>query len=105
MEISSISKARAAQPQAIQEATQDAVKNIKNDGGDRLGARSKIDKAEISSGHAGIFDDKRLSVAKSALLYDISSDTPNHRIDDIRERVASGTYAIRDDELAEALID
>ncbi|MDR0425098.1 MAG: hypothetical protein LBH39_06605 [Clostridiales Family XIII bacterium] len=105
MEIPIITKT-TVQPQPVQEAAHEAAKTTKRDDGSAAAAaKGKTDTAEISSGHAGAFGDKRLSVAKSALLYEISSDAPERRLADIRGQVASGAYHVPDSALVDALLD
>ncbi|MDR2132910.1 MAG: flagellar biosynthesis anti-sigma factor FlgM [Clostridiales Family XIII bacterium] len=100
MEISLIGKPKALQTQTAQ----DSSRAIKGEDGEKTAARGKVDSAEISAGHAGAFDDKRLSVAKSAILYDISLSAFAERIEEIRERVDEGAYHVSDAELAGALL-
>ena len=101
MEISLIGKPKALQPQA----TQDPHKAARDEDGEKAAAPRKIDSAEISVGHAGTFEDKRLSVAKSTILYDVSLSAFADRLEAIRSRVEDGSYNVPDADLAEALLD
>ncbi|MDR1573242.1 MAG: hypothetical protein LBS24_02915 [Clostridiales Family XIII bacterium] len=101
MEISLIGKTKALQPQTAQDPPKIAREN---DGEKNAGAR-RIDSAEISAGHAGAFEDKRLSVAKSTILYDVSLSAFADRLAEIRGRVEEGAYDVPDAELAEALLE
>jgi anti-sigma28 factor (negative regulator of flagellin synthesis) len=105
MEISLLTKTKAVKPQSAQEAPHEIQRQAKLQEGGRPLAKAKVDTAEISGGRARTFDDKRLSVAKSALLYEASADAPEQRIDDIRERVRAGAYSVPDSSLALALLD
>jgi anti-sigma28 factor (negative regulator of flagellin synthesis) len=101
MEISLIGKTKTLQ----QQTAQDAPKVVKDDTGEKSGASRKLDSAEISAGHVGAFEDKRLSVAKSTILYDISLSAFADRLADIRSRVETGEYNVPDATLADALLD
>jgi anti-sigma28 factor (negative regulator of flagellin synthesis) len=97
MEISLIGKTKALQPQTTQEAPK-APKDEKN-----IESR-RVDSADISAGHANAFEDKRLSVAKSAILYDVSLSAFSDRLEDIRSRVEDGSYEAPAGEVADALL-
>jgi anti-sigma28 factor (negative regulator of flagellin synthesis) len=101
MEISLIGKTKALQPQPAQ----DAPKITKDEDGEKNTASRKVDSSEISAGHIGVFEDKRLSVAKSAILYDVSLSAFADRLEELRSRVADGDYDVPDAELANALFE
>ncbi|MDR2295612.1 MAG: flagellar biosynthesis anti-sigma factor FlgM [Clostridiales Family XIII bacterium] len=101
MEISLIGKPKALQPQTAQ----DLPKAARDEGGEKAAASRKLDSAEISAGHAGAFEDKRLSIAKSAVLYDVSLSAFTDRLEEIRQRVTDGSYEVPDATLADALLD
>jgi anti-sigma28 factor (negative regulator of flagellin synthesis) len=97
MEISLIGKTKALQPQTTQEAPK-ASKDEKSIDAPR------VDSSDISAGHANAFEDKRLSVAKSTILYDVSLSAFSDRLEDIRGRVEDGSYEAPAAELADALL-
>jgi anti-sigma28 factor (negative regulator of flagellin synthesis) len=99
MEISLIGKTKALQRQTAQ----DAPRVPKDEDGEKLASR-KVDSAEISAGHIGAFEDKRLSVAKSAILYDVSLSAFAERLEELRTRVEDGSYSVPDADLADALL-
>jgi anti-sigma28 factor (negative regulator of flagellin synthesis) len=101
MEISLIGKSKALQPQTAQEQPRVA----KGEDGERAVASRKVDSAEISAGHVGAFEDKRLSVAKSTILYDVSLSAFADRLEEIRERVEDGSYNVPAEAIADALLD
>ncbi|MDR1246299.1 MAG: flagellar biosynthesis anti-sigma factor FlgM [Clostridiales Family XIII bacterium] len=99
MEISLIGKTKALQPQTAQDPPK-----APKDGDDKSAGSRRVDSADISASHIGLFEDKRLSVAKSAVLYDVSLSAFTDRLEEIRERVESGSYKVTDEELADALL-
>lgn len=104
MEISSIAKGKNLQPQAIQEPASEIARPVKGEENERYSLKSKVDSSEISSSHSSAFDDKRLAVAKSALLYEASVDASDAHIADIKAQVQSGTYQISNTALANAIL-
>jgi anti-sigma28 factor (negative regulator of flagellin synthesis) len=101
MEISLIGKTKALQPQTAQ----DAPKITKDGESGKSASSRKVDSSEISASHIGVFEDKRLSVAKSAILYDVSLSAFSDRLEEIRGRVEDGSYNVPDEELANALFE
>ncbi|MDR3295274.1 MAG: hypothetical protein LBT26_05550 [Clostridiales Family XIII bacterium] len=101
MEISLLTKTKAVQPQP----SQDAPRAVRSEESDRPASKSKVDSAEISGSHAGNFEDKRLSVAKSALLYETSAPAPEQRIGELKGQVERNAYAVSDEDLADVLLD
>ena len=104
MEISFLNKSKAIQPQQVQDATTDPNRNIAAEENKKYTIKNKVDSAEISSSHTGSFDDKRLSVAKSAILYDVSVSTSSTNIEELKSAVQSGTYEVPTDLLADAIL-
>lgn len=104
MEISYVNKSKAVQPQQVQDLNNDPAKNIGTEENKKYVLKNKVDSAEISSTHSGSFDDKRLSVAKSAILYDVSVSTSSARIEDLKKSVEDGTYGVPTDLLADAIL-
>ncbi|MPN50094.1 hypothetical protein SDC9_197720 [bioreactor metagenome] len=104
MEISYVNKSKAVQPQQVQDLNNDPAKNIGTEENKKYVLKNKVDSAEISSTHSGSFDDKRLSVAKSAILYDVSVNTSSARIEDLKKSVENGTYRVPTDLLADTIL-
>jgi anti-sigma28 factor (negative regulator of flagellin synthesis) len=105
MEISLVTKTKPLRPGQLQDSPQDSVRSAKSGEDEKAVAKSKTDSAEISSARAGAFEDKRLSVAKSALLYELALDAPGARAAELKDRVESGEYRVSDEYLADSLID
>jgi anti-sigma28 factor (negative regulator of flagellin synthesis) len=104
MEISFLNKSKSIQPQQIQDVNNDPARNISTEENKKYTLKNKVDSAEISSSHTGSFDDKRLSVAKSAILYDVSVNTSTTAINDLKSSVENGTYEVPTDLLADAIL-
>lgn len=104
MEISFVNKSKSIQPQQVQDLNTDPAKNISTEANKKYTLKNKVDSAEISSSHTGSFDDKRLSVAKSAILYDVSVNTSANRIEELKKSVESGTYDVPSNLLADAIL-
>lgn len=104
MEISFVNKSKSIQPQQVQDVTNDPARNISTEENKKYTLKNKVDSAEISSSHTGSFDDKRLSVAKSAILYDVSVNTSSARIKELKSAVENGTYEVPTNLLADAIL-
>jgi len=104
MEISFLNKSKSIQPQQIQDVNNDPARNISTEENKKYTLKNKVDSSEISSSHTGSFDDKRLSVAKSAILYDVSVNTSTTAINDLKSSVENGTYEVPTDLLADAIL-
>lgn len=104
MEISFVNKSKTVQPQQVQDHNNDPAKNIGAEENKKYTLKNKVDSSEISSTHTGSFDDKRLSVAKSAILYDVSVNTQTGRIAELKSKVESGSYEVPAGELADAIL-
>ncbi len=104
MEISYVNKSKTVQPQQIQDANNDPARNISTEENKKYTLKNKVDSAEISSSHTGSFDDKRLSVAKSAILYDVSVNTSSAKIEALKTSVENGTYEVPTNLLADAIL-
>jgi Anti-sigma-28 factor, FlgM. len=105
MEISFLNKNKTIQPQQIQDMNNDPARNVSTEENKKYTLKNKVDSAEISSSHSGSFDDKRLSVAKSAILYDVSVSTSSATISELKSSVQNGTYKVSTDLLADAILD
>ncbi|MDD3168933.1 MAG: flagellar biosynthesis anti-sigma factor FlgM [Eubacteriales bacterium] len=104
MEISFVNKSKSIQPQQIQDVNNDPARNISTEENKKYTLKNKVDSAEISSSHTGSFDDKRLTVAKSAILYDVSVNTSSARIEGLKAAVENGTYEVPTNLLADSIL-
>ena len=104
MEISFVNKSKTIQPQQIQDHNTDPARNISTEENKKYTLKNKVDSAEISSTHSGSFDDKRLAVAKSAILYDVSVNTSLTKIQELKKAVDAGTYEVPTALLADEIL-
>lgn len=104
MEISFVNKSKTVQPQQVQDHNNDPARNVGTEENKKYTLKNKVDSAEISSTHSGSFDDKRLSVAKSAILYDVSVNTSLAKIEDLKKSVEDGSYEVPTALLADAIL-
>lgn len=104
MEISFVNKSKTVQPQQIQDHNNDPARNVATEENKKYTLKNKVDSSEISSSHTGSFDDKRLAVAKSAILYDVSVNTSSARIEDLKTSIENGTYEVPANLLADAIL-
>ncbi len=104
MEISFVNKNKAVQPRQTREATSDPVKNIDKDENNKYVQKNKVDRAEISGNHSGTFEDSRISVAKSSILYDVSVRTSDDRIQALKAAIEKGEYDVPANILAEEIL-
>lgn len=104
MEISFVNKSKAVQPQQVQDLNNDPARNISTEENRKYTLKNKVDSSEISSSHTGSFDDKRLAVAKSAILYDVSVNTSSAKIQDLKASIENGTYNVPTNLLADAIL-
>ena len=104
MEISFVNKSKAVQPQQVRDSASDPARNISTEENSKYVLKNKVDSAEISSSHSGSFDDKRLSVAKSAILYEVSVNTSENRIRELKAAIENGTYDVPSNSLAEEIL-
>ncbi len=86
-------------PEAVAEQSKAAA--VENKG---IISKNKVDSAEISSSHTGSFDDKRLMVAKSSILYDVSVGSSPSRIAELKAAIENGTYEVPTNDLAETIL-
>ena len=105
MEISFLNKSKAIQPQQVQDPNNDTAKNISTEENKKYTLKNKVDSAEISSSHTGSFDDKRLMIAKSAILYDVTVNTSTARIEELKASIDKGTYDVPANLIAEAMLN
>ncbi len=104
MEISFVNKSKSIQPQQVQDYSNDPAKNISTEENKKYSLKNKVDSAEISSSHSGSFDDKRISVAKSAVLYDVSVGTSPAKIEELKASVEKGAYDVPSNLIADAIL-
>lgn len=104
MEVSFLNKSKTIQPQQIQDTSNDPARNISTEENKKYTLKNKVDSSEISSSHTGSFDDKRLSVAKSAILYDVSVNTSTATVENLKASVENGTYKVPTNLLADAIL-
>lgn len=104
MEISFVNKSKTIQPQQVQDISTDPTKNISTEENKKYTLKNKVDSSEISSSHTGSYDDKRLSVAKSAILYDVTVSNSATKIQDLKNAIDSGTYDVPSNLLADAIL-
>lgn len=104
MEISFVNKSKSIQPKQLQDPAADPARNINTEENKKYVIKNKVDSAEISSSHTGSFDDKRITVAKSAILYDVSVNTSANHIQELKESIDKGTYDVPSNLLADAIL-
>lgn len=103
MEISSVNNSKSILQQ-ISDMNNEPAKNISTEENKKYTLKNKVDSNEISSSHTGSFDDKRLSVAKSAILYDVSVNTSSAKVEDLKASIGNGTYNAPTTLLADAIL-
>lgn len=104
MEISFVHKNKPVHAQQPQEQPTDPGKNVSTKANSTSTNKNKVDSAEISNSHAGSFDDQKLAVAKSTILYEVSVGTQTDRIAEIKSKIENGTYDIPGSLLADAML-
>ena len=104
MEISSINKSKHVQPQQVQDKATDPARNISTEENKKYVLKNKVDSSEISSSHSGSFEDKRISVAKSAILYDVSVGSSQKTIQELKATVENGSYDVPSNLIAEEIL-
>lgn len=104
MEISFVNKSKSVQPQQVQDMANDPARNISTEENKKYSIKNKVDSAEISSTHSGSFEDKRISVAKSAILYDVTVSSSEKRIAELKKAVQEGTYDVPSNMIAEEML-
>jgi len=104
MDISSINKGKHVQPQQVQDRETDPARNISTEENKKYVLKNKVDSSEISSSHNGSFEDKRISVAKSAILYDVSVGSSDKKIQEIKATIENGSYDVPSNLIAEKIL-
>jgi len=64
---------------------------------------SKTDSTQLKG--SASFGDKRIAMAKSAMLYEASQDTSAARLADIKARIESGTYHVDSHDIAKSILE
>ncbi|MGI6747738.1 MAG: flagellar biosynthesis anti-sigma factor FlgM [Anaerovoracaceae bacterium] len=104
MEIPFVNKSKIIQPKQVQDSNSDPAKNISTIENKKYTLKNKVDSAEISSSHKGSFDDKRLMVAKSAILYEVTVKTSDARVAELKASIDNGTYEVPANLIAKAIL-
>lgn len=66
-------------------------------------AKVKTDSAEISGERTTSFEDSRINVAKSAVLYDVTVKESD-RLSELKKAVQNGTYHVSASDIADAML-
>lgn len=85
-----------------QNQTKDSL-DVKNKSKNSLSTKGKTDSNDISSDRYNSFEDNRVNVAKSAVLYDVSVKESD-RIAELKAAISNGSYHVSSEDLAEALL-
>jgi anti-sigma28 factor (negative regulator of flagellin synthesis) len=88
----------------VQEMSNDPSRNISTEENKKYTIKNKVDSAEISSSYSGSFEDKRISVAKSAILYDVTVSSSEKRIAELKKAVEQGTYNVPSNLIADSIL-
>ncbi|GAB1477116.1 hypothetical protein MASR2M70_19520 [Bacillota bacterium] len=104
MEISFVNKSKTIQPQQMRDPASDPARNIGTDENSKYVLKNKVDSAEISSTHSGTYDDKRITVAKSSILYDVSVNVSENRVQELKAAIENGEYDVPSNLLADEIL-
>ena len=104
MEINTITKSLNVKPQQVQDVATDSAKNLGIEENKKYTLKNKVDSSEISSNHNGSFEDKKISVAKSAILYDVSVGTSQKTIQNLKASIEKGTYDVPSNLIADEIL-
>ena len=104
MEISFVNKSKTVQPQKVRDSASDPIGKIDNEESDKYVQKNKVDRAEISTSHSGTFEDTRISVAKSSILYEVSLPTSDDRVRALKAAIEKGEYDVPTNILAEEIL-
>ena len=92
----------AVQSKIGQETAAESTRRIDSDAQKGV-AKNKLDSSEISNDRSASFDDSRVAVAKSAILYDVTVKESD-RLSELKVAVKNGTYHVPTNELVDALL-
>lgn len=104
MEVTILNNNKSVQPQKLNDAASDPVKKITTEETEKYAQKNQVDTSEISSSHSGSFEDKRLMIAKSAILYDVSVNTSVSTVEELKNSVNNGTYEVSSEKIANAIL-
>ncbi|MDD2483986.1 MAG: flagellar biosynthesis anti-sigma factor FlgM [Eubacteriales bacterium] len=104
MEITILNSNKNIQTQKLNDLSSDPVKKITTEETEKYAQKNQVDTSEISSSHSGSFDDKKLMIAKSAILYDVTVGTSPQKIEELKTSVDNGTYDVPSEKIADAII-
>ena len=102
MEISFVNNDKAIQPKQIRDQNEDTNRNVSSEDNKKYTMKNRVDSAEISSSYSGNFEDKRITVAKSQMLYEVSNGS--NKIEDLAQSISEGKYNVSSDLLAKAIL-
>jgi len=85
-----------------QNQTKDSL-DVKNKSKNSLSTKGKTDSNDISSQRSVDFEDNRLAIAKSAVLFDVSVKESD-RVAELKAAISNGSYHVSSEDLAEALL-
>ena len=88
----------------MRDTAMDPARNVSTEENSKYVLKNKVDSAEISSSHSGSFDDKRISVAKSAILYEVSVSISDNRVQELKAAIEKGEYDVPSNLLADAIL-
>ena len=102
MEISFVNNDKAIQPKQIRDQNEDANRNVSSEDNKKYTMKNRVDSAEISSSYSGNYEDKRITVAKSQMLYEVSNGSD--RIEELSQQISEGTYNVSGELLAKVIL-
>lgn len=106
MELTISNNNKNLQTQKLTDLASDPVKKIVEENNGYV-QKNPVDTAEISSSHSGSFTDKKLMIAKSAILYDVSvnsASTSAEKIEGLKQAISNGTYEISGEDIANSIL-
>ena len=104
MEVTILNNNKSVQTQKMTDLTSDPVKKIAAEETENYTQKNQVDTAEISSSHSGAFEDKKLMIAKSAILYDVSVNTSTKTVEELKAAIDNGTYKVSSEEIANSIL-
>ncbi|MFA7501991.1 MAG: flagellar biosynthesis anti-sigma factor FlgM [Anaerovoracaceae bacterium] len=104
MDISNIVKTKGIQPSKVKDTAPDPVRNLPAESNDKYISKSKVDRAEFSESYSGRLEDKKINVAKSQILYEVSVPASLARVQELKAAVEKGEYHVSSDVLADELL-
>ncbi len=104
MEVNILNANKNIQTKKLNDLTSDPVKKITTEETNKYAQKNQVDTSEISSSHTGSFDDKKLMIAKSAILYDVTVSTSPKTVEELKAAVDNGTYEVPSEKIADAII-